>query len=288
MTALVVLLVFLSALFGLPPLGWAAFTGFFIMIGAAEWAKLSRYSEKGKLAYLICTFVFCMILLFIWGHTLGFSTVEVSRNEWTGGVIKELNLWIYLVASLFWFVAVPIWLIRGWHARGIVIKAVVGWLVLIPTWVAIVSLHYEVGPVGVLIVMGVVWAADIAAYFAGKRFGKNKLAPNISPGKTWEGVIGALVAAGCYGLFLINVNYVDVKDDLYRGGLFIIILWILVAVSIVGDLFESLIKRQAHVKDSGTLLPGHGGLLDRIDSMTSTLPVAAFVMMMAHIVKAKY
>jgi phosphatidate cytidylyltransferase len=128
--------------------------------------------------------------------------------------------------------------------------------------------------------MGLVWVADISAYFAGRRFGKNKLAPSISPGKTWEGVAGAMLGVSVYVLLVwFNTSFE------YRGVLPYLVLasWWWVGLAVIGDLFESAIKRQAGVKDSGALLPGHGGLLDRIDALTSTLPLAALVILMQQI-----
>jgi phosphatidate cytidylyltransferase len=127
--------------------------------------------------------------------------------------------------------------------------------------------------------MALVWVADTAAYFSGKKFGKHKLAPAISPGKTWEGVIGAMLGATIYavaaawygGLVLDFINYLPLFP----------VCWLWVMLSVEGDLFESAIKRQAGAKDSGTLLPGHGGILDRIDALTSTLPLVGLVLSMA-------
>jgi phosphatidate cytidylyltransferase len=129
-----------------------------------------------------------------------------------------------------------------------------------------------------LFVMGLVWVADISAYFAGRRFGKNKLAPGISPGKTWEGVAGAMLGVSFYVVLVWGFS----SDFDRREVLPILLLasWWWVGLAVIGDLFESAIKRQAGVKDSGTLLPGHGGLLDRIDALTSTLPLAALVILM--------
>jgi phosphatidate cytidylyltransferase len=126
--------------------------------------------------------------------------------------------------------------------------------------------------------MGLVWAADIAAYFAGRRFGKNKLAPSISPGKTWEGVIGALLGVAVYVLLVWAIAGSPGKLPLIV--LLLVASWCWVGLAVIGDLFESAIKRQAGVKDSGALLPGHGGLLDRIDALTSTLPMAALVLVL--------
>ena len=122
--------------------------------------------------------------------------------------------------------------------------------------------------------MSVVWLADIGAYFAGRSFGKHKLAPAISPGKTWEGAIGGAVAVLAYGLLLSSKLPPTLAGNL---PLLLMVLVLLTAISILGDLFESLLKRQAGLKDSSNVLPGHGGVLDRIDSLTSTLPLVALV-----------
>jgi phosphatidate cytidylyltransferase len=124
--------------------------------------------------------------------------------------------------------------------------------------------------------MAVVWIADIAAYFAGRRFGKRKLAPTISPGKTWEGVWGALVAVAAYALLLVAVApSAFAPAGPAAMAAFVAFLPLLAALSVVGDLFESLLKRQAGVKDSGALLPGHGGVLDRVDALLAAMPFAA-------------
>lgn len=121
-----------------------------------------------------------------------------------------------------------------------------------------------------------VWIADSAAYFAGKRFGKHKLAPLISPGKTWEGVLGAWVAVSIYGVCLCL--FLGISRHYYQFWI-IVGLWGITISSIIGDLLESLVKRQASVKDSGTLLPGHGGVLDRIDGLTASLPLALSIIL---------
>ncbi len=124
--------------------------------------------------------------------------------------------------------------------------------------------------------MSVVWVADTAAYFSGKKFGKNKLAPAISPGKTWEGVFGALFVVTIYVLLVGWGSGLFKSYPIFPG--IIIASWWWVGLAVIGDLFESAVKRQAGVKDSGALLPGHGGLLDRIDALTSTLPFAAIAL----------
>jgi phosphatidate cytidylyltransferase len=143
--------------------------------------------------------------------------------------------------------------------------------VLLPTWAALLYLHAR-GPATLLGVMAVVWIADTAAYFAGRHFGRHKLAPAISPGKTWEGVAGALVALALYaGVVGLTAGLPLLSLILMVSGL--------LYVSVLGDLFESWIKRVSGMKDSGAVLPGHGGVLDRIDALTSTLPIATGILM---------
>jgi phosphatidate cytidylyltransferase len=172
---------------------------------------------------------------------------------------------VFVLAGLFWIAAVPLWLWHGVASSYAQMLAVAGFLVLLPAALAMVALR----PLEVLLVLVLVWIADTTAYFVGHAWGRRKLAPAISPSKTWEGAAGGIGGALVYAIIC--------------GTLVERLLWVpylaaaalLAVLSIVGDLFESAVKRQAAVKDSGALLPGHGGILDRIDSATSTLPLAA-------------
>lgn len=184
---------------------------------------------------------------------------------------SHLALPIIITAALVWWAFVLTWLAvspQSQPARaGCAFKGVCGLLILVPAFVAIVALH-GIGPERLLFLLALVWLGDVGAYFAGRRFGQRKLAPLVSPGKTWEGVAGAFVMAALvtgFGWFA----------GLGVGPLwfFIPLCLLTLAVSIVGDLAESMFKRQQGVKDSGSLLPGHGGLLDRIDSITSAAPL---------------
>ena len=157
--------------------------------------------------------------------------------------------------------------------------ALIGWLVLIATWMALVELQAR-SPALLLAFMAVVWIADTAAYFTGRRFGRRKLAPSISPGKTWEGVWGALSATGAYALLLLALApSAGLREprSIAVAALWLALVLLLTAMSIVGDLFESQLKRQRGVKDSGNLLPGHGGVLDRIDALLAAMPPAALI-----------
>ena len=137
---------------------------------------------------------------------------------------------------------------------------------MLPLWLALVCAKI-VDPELVLVLLATIWIADSAAYFAGKTFGKHKLAPNISPGKTWEGVAGALIGVTVFGAILYLG--LGIKTIAIFPGL-----WLVTLLGVAGDLFESMIKRQMNLKDSGSLLPGHGGILDRIDGVIPSFPIA--------------
>ena len=156
----------------------------------------------------------------------------------------------------------------------ILFLALAGWMVLVPTWLALTRLQAQPGVL--LALLGIVWIADSCAYFVGRAWGRHRLAPTISPAKTWEGVAGAAAGVAVYYALL----YVFVPEWRWWHGLSGALLVAGVGLlSVIGDLFESWVKRLAGAKDSGTLLPGHGGILDRIDSMTSSMPFAALLLL---------
>lgn len=173
----------------------------------------------------------------------------------------------FATAALFWIVVAPLWMRRGLRPDQTMWLGAAGFAVLVPAGLAMTALR----PLEVLLALGLVWVADTAAYFVGRAWGKRKLAPAISPGKSWEGAAGGLIGAALYAIIIAFFT------ERGAGSILVATAVLLGMVSIVGDLFESAAKRQAGVKDSGTLLPGHGGILDRIDSATATLPLAALV-----------
>jgi len=257
-TAIILLVLFLSALFFLPTSGWALLVIAMVMQGTSEWAHLAKLSGKAVNGYWWLTLaVMIGIVLLDINHTLP-------------------HLPVYAVSVLLWLAVVPAWLLIGWKVRQPVLMALTGWALLIPTGLALMDLR-AANPWWLLGVMGLVWVADISAYFSGRKFGKTKLAPRISPGKTWEGVLGALFGVALYVPLVIWLS--GMRDAYEALPILTLIAWVGVGFAVLGDLFESAIKRQAGVKDSGALLPGHGGLLDRIDALTSTLPLAALVLM---------
>lgn len=193
---------------------------------------------------------------------------------------RDSVLWpIVLMVGVAWWLLVCLWLRHFAFAAAPTaesrnLKMLAGALVIFPAWVALLTLHDDAKPHGhwwTFLALAIVWAADIGAYFSGRFFGRRKLAPQISPGKTWAGVYGAFVAGALVvagGGWLLGVR------DAQLVGL-VLLSVVTVAASVVGDLLESLMKRHAQVKDSGTLFPGHGGLLDRLDSVFAALPVFA-------------
>ncbi|HEV2680610.1 MAG TPA: phosphatidate cytidylyltransferase [Rhodanobacter sp.] len=185
---------------------------------------------------------------------------------------------LLLAAGVAWWLLACVWLRHFAFGaaptrENLALKLLAGAFVIIPAWVALISIHAHQphGHGWTLLALVIVWASDIGAYFSGRTFGKRKLAPQISPGKTWAGAYGAMVAGvlvALIGGWLLGV----------RGATLIalaLLATVTVAVSIVGDLIESLMKRHAQVKDSGSIFPGHGGLMDRLDSVFAALPVFA-------------
>ncbi len=261
-TALCLLAVFLCALFYLPPLGWLLFVTAIATIAAWEWGGLMQFASAARLTLAALLVIICAALAAL-------DPAAVGLASGFGEAAWRLGVYFYLPAAAFWLLLVPIWLHRRWTLTHPALAVATGMLLLLPVWLALVQLR-QAGPLALLAAMTVVWLADIGAYFAGRRFGKHKLAPAISPGKTWEGAIGGGLTVLVYGLVLSSRLPATLAGNL---PLLLLLLIGLTAVSILGDLFESLLKRQAGLKDSSGVLPGHGGVLDRIDSLTSTLPL---------------
>lgn len=250
---------------------WGAFALAIALIACWEWSRMCRLPVAGQSLYLAASGA---VGGFLWLLSLGHAPGNFAAAAMTG----------FVLATAFWALAAPYWLGNKLRPSPSTCAAA-GWIVVWPVWLALVVLR-DVSPWLLLALAAMVWVADIAAYFAGRRFGRHKLAPAVSPGKTWEGVAGAMAGVVAYGLVLWYVAYewTNPLSPIFAAGAGIPAIAAMVAltgVSIVGDLFESWMKRGAGLKDSSNLLPGHGGILDRIDALTSTLPVAAFVLYFA-------
>ena len=259
LTVAVVLPLFLAALFMLPNLWWSAAMLLLLLVAAHEWSRLSAFSRAGEAAFVTVIALGC-VLLWLTG----------SASARLGSVPLATDRAVFALSVAFWCVIAPCWLWLKLAVRNRALLGLAGVVVLVPTWLALTRLQSDA--LLLLLLLGVVWIADTAAYFSGRALGRHKLAPAISPGKTWEGVAGAFVAVGLYAV-IVHLWLRPTQD------LSAVVLGFLAmtALSIVGDLFESWLKRRAGVKDSGELFPGHGGMLDRIDGMTAALPAAALV-----------
>lgn len=272
-TALILLPLALVAIFELPLIPFAIFTAVIMSIGAWEWGPFIGFCNKRRRLLLMAALI---------GSMFGFAHLS--------GLIANGQINLYQTQ-----VQTALWLSLAWWGLALLLvvtypkssrywrglrwmKGLFGLFTLLPAWLAIniiranqYELDVERGAWLLLYVFALVWAADIGAYFAGKAYGKNKLMPNVSPGKTIEGFFGGLIAS-------TTLIFLALQTSLFVGhnGLQVVLVSLAVVFSsVLGDLLESMLKRQAGVKDSGTILPGHGGVLDRIDSLTAALPVFA-------------
>jgi len=267
-TALVLAPVMIIGIFFLPLKPFAFFIAAIATIGAWEWANIAGYQKNwSRLLYAVMVFFSLYV------------SARVLR------VYPELTIYFLAAGALWWIVAFA--LVKRypggtslWDAREV--RAFLGLCVLIPMWVGF--MHLKESPHSSLLiiyVMLIVWGADTGAYFAGRRWGKSKLAPNVSPGKSWAGFWGGLATTLFVGVVsswavdrwlqpLTNQDVINIM----------IITVVTMVISVLGDLVESMMKRHRGIKDSSSLLPGHGGVLDRIDSMAAAVPVFAFCMML--------
>jgi phosphatidate cytidylyltransferase len=270
-TAVVALIVVVAMVFLASRALWSLFMLTVGLVCCWEWSRLSGLAAAGRAVFLALSAA-------IAGSLLAFQQLAAPE------AFARLALALLAVATVFWIAVAPFWIAR--HLRpAAALAAFAGWVVVWPTWAAAIVLR-EAGAWILLGAAALVWVADIAAYFSGKRFGRRKLAPAVSPGKTWEGLVGALVGVFAYAIILAivartrDVPFADIFTPA-AGIPAVIAMVVLAAISVVGDLFESWMKRGVGRKDSSALLPGHGGVLDRIDALTSTLPVAALVLLAA-------
>ena len=260
-TALILAAGFFVALFALPT-RWFALFGLAILGGSAyEWGRLSKLTPNGARTFAALVVAVGLALLFAPG-------IDVAS-----AVAPAFVIALCALSGAFWIAVAPLWIARSWPTSNPALMLALGALILSAMWLGLVHLHAR-SPWLLLATMVVVWLADTGAYFAGKKFGRRKLAPVVSPGKSWEGAIGGLIGVAAYALLIVILAPAMAAV----GPIVVVVALLLAAISIVGDLYESWLKRNAGVKDSGALLPGHGGIMDRIDSATAVLPVAALLL----------
>jgi len=259
-TAVILLPIALIGFFLLEGLAFALFIGLVVSLGAWEWANLAGFAAQPvRVGYAVAVAVLLALLY----------------------QLPTLAPWLLIAGGIWWLAATVLVLTypdsrRYWG--GPLGSLFIGLLVLLPAWQALVVLkQWPLGNWLILAVMVLVWAADIGAYFSGRRFGRRKLAPQVSPGKSWEGLVGGLITS------LLITLCVGLYRDWSASALLLAVLGaaVVVLISVVGDLTESMFKRSSGIKDSSQLLPGHGGVMDRIDSLTAAIPVFALLLWLA-------
>lgn len=266
-TALILVPLMIGGIFYLPQPYFELFIGLIVVLGAWEWANMAGL-EKAPQRIVYATAVGGIMLV---SHLLQ-AQFDLYQLILAAGVA-------FWCVAFFFITQYPkmsnIW-------GSVPARMIIGLLVLLPMWVGFIELKQMLWSSSFIVfVLFIIWGADTGAYFAGRAFGKRKLAPKVSPGKSWAGVYGGvattlLLAAG-FGYYLETEHYIPLLG-INWVNLFVITL-ITTAVSVTGDLVESMFKRHRGIKDSSNLLPGHGGVMDRIDSMAAAIPVFAFLLM---------
>ena len=273
-TALLLAPLAIAAIFYMSLENFSIFIMAVMAIGAWEWGPLMGFENKRRrIAFVLTTII---LITSIWYY---FPLMSFWNNQAQLQSTIQFILWI---AVGWWLVSAALTFLYPrcssfWSSHRS-IRGVFGWLTLVPTWLAFVVLRsndygedpYQ-GAQLIMFLFLMVWSADVGAYFVGKSIGKHKLMPNVSPGKTMEGFIGGVI----FACILVALAGMSLDWNQQQFILVIGVTVVITTISVLGDLNESMFKRQAGIKDSGTILPGHGGILDRIDSLTATAPIYA-------------
>lgn len=273
-TALILAPAAISAIFYLPINYFAILLMAIIGIGSWEWARfMGLVDTVQRLGYVVVTSAIIATLWFLLPVDETWLVITGVQHEITSILWLSVLWWLFAAFLMFLYPKSS-----SFWANNKFIIAIFGWLTLVPTWLAFMVLRTNnhlldefQGAQLLMYLFMLVWSADVGAYFVGKSLGKRKLMPNVSPGKTIEGFLGGVV---CASILTVIVGFsLQWSSDKFMTALMVTLL--ITSISVLGDLTESMFKRQAGVKDSGTILPGHGGILDRIDSLTATAPVFA-------------
>ncbi|WP_416413100.1 phosphatidate cytidylyltransferase [Pantoea sp. App145] len=273
-TAFILIPLVIAALFWLPLSGFAITTIIICMLAAWEWGQLAGMATRQQRIWLA---VLCGLLLAVMLFTLQPYQRDLHQVQMESSLWVSLIWWVVaLVLVLFYPASAAVWR----HSRPL--RLLFGVLTVIPFFWGMMALrqyHYDTdhfaGAWWLLFVMFLVWGADSGAYMFGRLFGKHKLAPKVSPGKTWEGFLGGLVCSAVIAWLFATFAPLTIATSTL-----IICAVIAALASVLGDLTESMFKREAGIKDSGNLIPGHGGILDRIDSLTAAVPVFACLLLL--------
>ena len=258
LTALVLLPLMLAMLFFAGNTLWAAFAALIALLALWEYSRMAGFGPAQQTPYLAGT---------------AFFMLTAHAGGW------QLPPFVWAIVFAFWLLAMPAWLNRKWKIQADARGMAIGWLLMLPFWFALLQLRPSPQSAGQLLaIMVLVWLADSAAYFVGRAFGKHKLAPVLSPKKSWEGAVGGMAAVLVYALWARHMGWLFQESGVAAT---LAAACILTWVSIGGDLLESWLKRAAGIKDSSNLLPGHGGVFDRIDSLIAAVCVYAAVLALA-------
>jgi len=256
LTAMVLVAVLLGVMLGLPPIATIWLITVLVLIGAWEWAAfIGNGSAPARAAFTVVVAGLLIGSLYLYSTSPDFVRVAMTL-------------------AMLWWAAAFLWICLAPTHVNPVSAAIAGVLALVPCWLALVYITFTTNSTyWVLFTLALVWAADTGAFFAGRWLGRMPLAPRVSPKKTWEGVFGGMLLSGLVAWFAASFVF---SVEVWK---FVAICVGVAAVSIVGDLTESMLKRAVGLKDSGSVFPGHGGMLDRIDSVTAAAPALVFALL---------
>ncbi|MDQ7728150.1 phosphatidate cytidylyltransferase [Halomonas sp. SpR8] len=243
----------LVGLFGLDGGAYALFTALIVLLGTWEWANLAGVTRSAQRTLLVAAMAGLMLVMWLLGGATAIWPLWLAAAGW--------------LLNLYWVTRYPV---AGQQWQSTARRLAMGLWVLLPCWVGFNILR-DSGSVWLLFVLLLVWCADIGAYFVGRNWGRRKLAPHVSPGKSWEGVLGGLATTTILALLFALSLSLNMAGSLTL----IVVTAVVTLTSVLGDLLESMLKRHRNIKDSSQLLPGHGGVLDRIDSLTAAIPLFA-------------
>lgn len=258
-TAVILVPAVLAAIFVLPVPHFALLMAMVLLVAAWEWSNIMGVEGMLKRCAYVALMALIQLALFI--------SMDFALSEPT---VPEV---LVLSVALAWWVLALVWVMRFPQSSrqwgySIALKGLMGLLVLVPAWLALVRLQAQ-NPWWVVYVMAIVWGADTGAYFVGRKWGRRKLAQQVSPGKSVEGLLGGFIVT----LMIAGLVAIQIDLSAYQFLGFILLTGFVCLASVLGDLLESMMKRHRGIKDSGHILPGHGGILDRIDSLTAAAPL---------------